>query len=467
LGIGDWGLGPIPNPQSPIPNPQSPYSIFYFQKKIIIFYFLEMKTFIYVFYLILLTICLKISAQTYIIYPFKKSTKEIKTYPENLLQNDLEITIEIGKPSQKIDLNLRSKVYSIFVSSSEIGLPYPTYNPKNSKTYVKLSKNISNFERQEYKTGYKIFESFTINQKEINNITLILATKLEYNEAGALGLRLLKTHEFGGNLSFIYQMKAAADLDNYAFTLKYNDDENGEIIIGTYPHLYDKNYNEKKFFFSRARDIGSSIDWVYDFDAIRYDNKSISGIITKSLIQIEFGLILAPFNLKKFFNEKFFLNRCKEEFYSKRNITIFHCDKSIDITEFKDLCFMLKDIDYTFKLTYKDLFIEQNDEYIFSIVFDTNNFNKNPYWILGKPFMKKYQLVYDLDRKIIGLYKDINNNEKNENKNIFYIVLLTVLVVIIIALIVYIIYYNRKPRKSRAFELDDDNFDYMPSSSIN
>jgi len=31
LGIGDWGLGPIPNPQSPIPNPQSPiyYDYFY------------------------------------------------------------------------------------------------------------------------------------------------------------------------------------------------------------------------------------------------------------------------------------------------------------------------------------------------------------------------------------------------------------------------------------------------------
>jgi len=23
MGIGDWGLDPIPNPQSPIPNPQS------------------------------------------------------------------------------------------------------------------------------------------------------------------------------------------------------------------------------------------------------------------------------------------------------------------------------------------------------------------------------------------------------------------------------------------------------------
>jgi len=30
LGIGDWGLGPIPNPQSPIPNPQSPIPNFCF-----------------------------------------------------------------------------------------------------------------------------------------------------------------------------------------------------------------------------------------------------------------------------------------------------------------------------------------------------------------------------------------------------------------------------------------------------
>jgi len=28
--MGDWGLGPIPNPQSPIPNPQSPGKYFIF-----------------------------------------------------------------------------------------------------------------------------------------------------------------------------------------------------------------------------------------------------------------------------------------------------------------------------------------------------------------------------------------------------------------------------------------------------
>jgi hypothetical protein len=37
LGIGDWGLGPIPNPQSPIPNPQSPYLFDFHKLKHIIF----------------------------------------------------------------------------------------------------------------------------------------------------------------------------------------------------------------------------------------------------------------------------------------------------------------------------------------------------------------------------------------------------------------------------------------------
>jgi len=37
LGIGDWGLGIGPNPQSPIPNPQSPINNKFKLKKIIKF----------------------------------------------------------------------------------------------------------------------------------------------------------------------------------------------------------------------------------------------------------------------------------------------------------------------------------------------------------------------------------------------------------------------------------------------
>ena len=38
MGIGDWGLGIGPNPQSPIPNPQSPIPMYIYIKKIIIFF---------------------------------------------------------------------------------------------------------------------------------------------------------------------------------------------------------------------------------------------------------------------------------------------------------------------------------------------------------------------------------------------------------------------------------------------
>jgi hypothetical protein len=55
VGIGDWGLGPIPNPQSPIPNPQSPipldnknfkFSIILYITKLISLNFINLKIYI-------------------------------------------------------------------------------------------------------------------------------------------------------------------------------------------------------------------------------------------------------------------------------------------------------------------------------------------------------------------------------------------------------------------------------------
>jgi len=45
LGIGDWGLGPIPNPQSPIPNPQSPIPNILNNKKYLIIMNLKLEIF--------------------------------------------------------------------------------------------------------------------------------------------------------------------------------------------------------------------------------------------------------------------------------------------------------------------------------------------------------------------------------------------------------------------------------------
>ncbi len=415
------------------------------------------------FFFILSFICFNISFESYIKYPFKKSTKETKSYPENLLQNDLEVTLEIGTPPQKIDMNLRSKIYTFFVTSSEVNLPYTTFNEKESTSLVKISKSESKVTNMDYTKGLKISETIYVDGKEYKGVTLILGTELAYRESGALGLRLINSHESSNDLSFIYQMKKLADLDSYSFTLKYNNDEEGELIIGAYPHAYDNKFKENSFFYSKAGSNKFGVNWVLNFDVIRYNNKSLSYGTKKGLINIEYGLIQAPYRYKNFFKTNFYGDKCQEKFNAQRNVTIIHCNSNFDITSFKDITFELKDIETVFVLTYKDLFIKYNNEYIFGIVFDEDVDAKDPTWILGKPFMKKYELVYDLDRKIIGLYKEGKiNSEAKSGVNILFVILVVILIIVVIGLIYFIIYYLRKPKR-KAYELDDDNFDYESS----
>ena len=417
------------------------------------------------FFFVLSFIYINLTYESYIVYPFKKSTKENKSYPENLLQNDLEITLKIGTPPQSVDLNLRSRIYTFFVTSSQVNLPYKLFNEKESTSLVQISKKETNFTNMEYSKGLKISESIYINDKELKGITLMLGTELAYNECGALGLRLINSHESSNDLSFIYQIKKYANLDSYTFTLKYKNDEEGDLIIGAYPHVYDNKLNEKNFFYSKAGSNKNGVNWVLNFDIIKYNNKSVNVGSKKSLINIEYGLIQAPFKYKNYFKNNFYGDRCSEKFNDRRNVTIVHCSSNFDITSFKDLIFELKDIETQFVFTYKDLFIKENNEYIFGIVFDEDVDAKDPTWIFGKPFMKKYELVYDLDRKIIGLYKEGNESPSEKSKvNVVFIILLVILILAVAGLSYFIFFYLKKTRKSRAFELNDDNFDYVPSN---
>ena len=417
------------------------------------------------FFFVLSFIYINLTYESYIVYPFKKSTKENKSYPENLLQNDLEITLKIGTPPQSVDLNLRSRIYTFFVTSSQVNLPYKLFNEKESTSLVQISKRETNFTNMEYSKGLKISESIYINNKELKGITLMLGTELAYNECGALGLRLINSHESSDDLSFIYQIKKYANLDSYTFTLKYKNDEEGDLIIGAYPHVYDNKFNEKNFFYSKAGSNKNGVNWVLNFDVIKYNNKSVNVGSKKSLINIEYGLIQAPFKYKNYFKNNFYGDRCSEKFNDRRNVTIVHCSSNFDITSFKDLIFELKDIETQFVFTYKDLFIKENNEYIFGIVFDEDVDAKDPTWIFGKPFMKKYELVYDLDRKIIGLYKEGNESPIEKSKvNVVFIILLVILILAVAGLSYFIFFYLKKTRKSRAFELNDDNFDYVPSN---
>ena len=412
------------------------------------------------FFNIFLLLKINETYENHVIYPFKKVNNSQLTTLQNLLQNDLQITLEIGTPPQKMNLNLRSQAYAFFVSGSEVPYNIPKYNEKQSSSFKKDYPTALSFKNLEYSKGYKISESLIINGEKIDNITLVLASQIIYFQSGALGLKLVNNHEVSDDLSFIYQLKKSSNFDNYGFYLKYNDSGIGEIVIGTYPHLIDKNFNEKNFMYKSTGTINRDINWVIDFDYFKYDNQIINNVTSiKSLINLEFGLICAPFSMKSFFDELYLSNNfCHQNLVDE--YYIYRCDLiKTKIESFKNISFVLKEFNYTFNFSYKDLFIKKEKEYIFSIVFSSSQTKTN--WIMGETFLKKYQLVFDLDKKIIGTYIKINN-ETDPKKFNSLIIIIIIFGILILFLVIYIFTQTKKKRKVRANELED-NYSPIPS----
>ena len=114
-------------------------------------------------------------------------------------------------------------------------------------------------------------------------------------------------------------------------------------------------------------------------------------------------------------------------------------------------------MNYTFEIDLKDLFYTLNDMKYFLILFPVQHSYD---WKLGLPFFKKYNLYFDLDKKIIGIYKNIKTFSFN-----FVIFLVIILIAIIIGMGIFIYHIlKKKTRKIRANELNDD-FEYIAENN--
>ena len=86
-------------------------------------------------------------------------------------------------------------------------------------------------------------------------------------------------------------------------------------------------------------------------------------------------------------------------------------------------------------------------------------------WILGKPFFKKYLLLFNMDSKMVGFYKkEISENFETNKKNVnsfntsIFINILLFIIIIILSFSLYHCYVNK--RRIRANELED-KFNYI------
>ena len=375
---------------------------------------------------------------------------------KNFHENNIYIKLNLGEKDSNIKVYLTFTYDYTYITSKSIN---GTYDEKKYISYKKLQNEISYFHRGPVSSGFKSSDILYLNINSNNsffkyeNFNFILAK--DYNEdyeglkQGELGLTLCPDLELS-NFCFIHKLKKEHLIKNLIFTIKYNSDNEGQFIIGEYPHIYDKDYLKENFKFIYME---YGLKWKIIFDDIKFNNFILND--KNCEFQINLNIIFGTQEFKNIINNNFFNDKinktCFKGFNDFYKYEYYYCNNNNFKNDFQKIYFIIRQLNTSFELDYNDLFIKKNDLYYFLIAFRINEQT----WILGKPFLKKYQIIFDSDKKLIGLYK------MNEKKYLF--INLIIIILFIIILIIELIYYNKcfnKKRKIRMNEIEE-NIDYI------
>ena len=334
---------------------------------------------------------------------------------DTIIKNEIYIEIKVGTPKLTIPTYISLDQYSYYISGKNLS---GIYNEDKSSSYQLKTDRESSYYKDMFEKGFLSSENIYINdikkkELEIQDFNFVLPSKEGiklYPSLIGLGIESYYMKTTG----FLYQLKQKRIIDSYGWTIKYNNNDKGEIIFGGYPHEYDNNYNQINFKNAKAESRGSYINWDLYFDYIKWNNKIFNdsnGYILYAELIITNNTIIAPGFFMNIFQENVFKsNLCNAKIYDNKYY-YFICNKNFKIKNFGSLFFYHKDFEYTFEISYKDLFIENNNEFYSLLFFSQIQLDR---WSLGKPFFKKYQIIFEPDRKLIGFYV---------NKSNFYVLL--------------------------------------------
>ena len=386
---------------------------------------------------------------------------------ENLFRNSILTNFFIGTPKQEIKMSIKLQNNLLYVFTSE--LTSKTFSPIKSKSFFQKT-NFSNMLSDDNNNSFLSTDIISLSNNKKNNFNFLLIknyTKFENIEGGILGLNI-NSNEKIKDINFINQLKKLNLISSYSFSIKFKNENEGDLIIGKRPDEYDNKYQYNYFHSTNLPLNNNELDWGLLFDKIEYNEENLNeGNKYFSYFEPELGVIVSNFDFKILIEKLFFNNYVKEKkcFFKRFEGDIkytgykyYYCNEDVDISTMNNLTFYSKELNFTFILTYKDLFYNFQGNNYYLVVFP---WYSGLHWRLGLPFFKKYQLVFDTDKKMIGIY------EKILDKNYFLLIswknnLIIFLSTIIVFLIFYI-YKNfvNKPRKMRANELKD-NYEYIP-----
>ena len=394
------------------------------------------------------------------------------TFMNEILFTKLSTNISIGTPKQIIPLIIRFKISPLSITSSLTIFPKNIIKYNNSLSSTFYSDNFSDFKKydfDEFRVGLTAKENFDFGSKNIN-LNFILAKEIVNDVSGVLGLNL--NDDKLGKFNILKQLKEKELISSTVFFFNFENTEDnsplhykGKLIIGAYPHEYNsKKYNKENYFEIKANSIFQNNKELYEIKNLEIyysdeDNKIDFSESTLSNFDFSRNIIIGTSKFKTFITEKFqemYNEKCKEK--TVWGLRAFECDNDIDINKLKNIKIHYGITNYTFVLKPNDLFTSYNNKLYYLITFYPSNIDFKT-WSFGITFLKKYNFVYDQEKKVIGFY---NNKENDFSKTYLKIFLIISLIIIIILSSLYI--HNiifKKQRRIRANELED-NIDYIP-----
>ena len=391
------------------------------------------------------------------------------TFFNELLLNKLVINTNLGTPNQILPLKIKLKYSTLTITStlSKYNNLTKKFNPKNSTSYSNISK-IERFGYDEFINGIKSLEKFEFEKnKFLDDFKFILVTETYYDVSGVFGLKLDYDRNLE-NFSLLKQFKERNLISNLIFffdfektnnsPLKYN----GNLIIGIYTHeYYPTIYKKENYFEMSASPNFSPLNEFFEIKylEIYYGEKNYD-FSEQIITEIDFSknYILGTTKFKKYILEEFsklYEGKCNT--ITSKAIDYILCDKDINLNKLNNLYLYNANNNYTFVLAPSDLFTSYDNKLYYLIYF--KNLETVSTWSLGLVFIRKYNLVFDQEKKIIGCY---NNKEVNFDINLLLKISLILTCVIIIILIILLMYYRKflNKRKIRANELEND-VDYI------
>ena len=427
-------------------------------------------------YVYLFNLIIKI-IRNLIVIPF--DIREIKGADNNEF---IYTQIEIGDPPRKIDslINFQDSLFYFWnISSSYIDLN-SSYNPSNSSSFNIISNiNNSHFKNIISEDIY-FYTDINCTNKSKYKISKILFPELIINQSlfNIIGMQVNSTNK---TYNLINLLKSKDIIDNYIWTIKFENLTQGKLIIGDFPHNYDKNnYENKNLTLINTYSKGDKIFWGIQFSAIKFGQKTINDL-NIGKIEPKFLDIIGPYeyiiSIEEIFFEKY-KNKdiCKRIFDKLDGEDIFRyvCDKDMfekkDIDLFPNLTLISAELNFSFVLTGKELFMEKNNKINFLIV---SKFGKTDVdWKLGRIFLYKYQFVMDNDNNLIGIYKDNNKNvfEEKEKNSTMLIVILSILalnMIVILSVTNFCIWKKLcKNSKRQLSELEEEDYIYFTHKKL-